>query len=786
MPEYPVIPGYRVERELGSGGMATVYLAVQEKLNREVAVKVLSPVLVADKQFAARFIQEAEIAAGMHQANIIPIFDIGQSGPHVYLVMEYLEASLKDRLKIGPMDAAEALAVLRQMAGALAYAHGEGYVHRDIKPENIMFRKDGTAMLVDFGIARAVGAATRLTKTGMSIGTPHYMSPEQARGLDLDGRSDLYALGIVFHEMLTGRVPYDAQDSVAIIFKHIQDPIPRLPMALAWCQPLLDGLMAKDRETRIPSGKRLIEMINGLEELGARASRDSGSELLRKTPRPARTTAPGVPVMKPPSRGRGKSDQVDPGKPALPAGIKVKVQSSSREDKPRRSPLLPTLGAALVVCIGILAFLLTREKNPDRSNAVSRETTSSGRTVDRATSGGAPSSHETVPTLSEVQRKKDEEFAGHLTEARRVLDRSDAEEAGRKIALAETIKAGAPEVESEQRLIADAAAVKKADESRREQARVTAEQTRKDDEAFKEASAVGTAEAMRGYLTIVASGRHRTEAVAAISELEVTEKQALEARQDDEAFATARALGKTAAYEGYLNEYPAGKHAAEAAREIARIPKIEMVLIEPGTFIMGSKKGGPDEKPPHEVVISKGFWLGKYEVSQGQWRAVMEDNPSYFKKGDDYPVEFVSWEDCQRFIKELNRRSGETYRLPTEAEWEYTCRAGSQEERYGDVDEIAWYDGNSGGSTHAVGGKKSNVLGLHDMLGNVWEWCTDWYGGYSADAIYDPGGPYSGSYRVVRGGSCRNDAQNARASLRRLDGPSFRYGSLGFRLARTK
>ncbi|MBN2198776.1 MAG: serine/threonine protein kinase, partial [Candidatus Aminicenantes bacterium] len=168
MTDFPLIPGYRIEREVGAGGMATVYLAVQERLNRRVAVKVLSPVLLADKQFIQRFLKEAETAANLHHSNIVPIHDVGRAGDHNYIVMEYLEESLKERIKQGPLSPEAALDIVLQVGRGLDYAHAEGFVHRDIKPENIMFRRDGTPVLTDFGIARAVDSATKLTKTGMS------------------------------------------------------------------------------------------------------------------------------------------------------------------------------------------------------------------------------------------------------------------------------------------------------------------------------------------------------------------------------------------------------------------------------------------------------------------------------------------------------------------------------------------------------------------------------------------------------------------------------------------
>ena len=182
------------------------------------------------------------------------------------------------------------------------------------------------------------------------------------------------------------------------------------------------------------------------------------------------------------------------------------------------------------------------------------------------------------------------------------------------------------------------------------------------------------------------------------------------------------------------------------------------------------------------------FHIGKHEVTQGLWEEVMGGNPSYNKAGDNYPVEGVSWEDCQGFIERLNNRTGLNFRLPTEAEWEYAARGGKKSEGYkyagsDGLDEVGWYGDNSGKHTHPVGKKKPNELGLHDMSGNVWEWCQDWYGGYEDEAQRDPTGPRFGGYRVLRGGSGWSYAGHCRVSYRCHFVPVFRHDSRGLRLA---
>ena len=214
-----------------------------------------------------------------------------------------------------------------------------------------------------------------------------------------------------------------------------------------------------------------------------------------------------------------------------------------------------------------------------------------------------------------------------------------------------------------------------------------------------------------------------------------------------------------------------------------------MVYVAGGTFIMGgtSEQGSDaydDEKPTHSVTLSS-YYICKYEVTQALWRAVMGSNPSGFK-GDNLPVENVNWDDCQTFINRLNSYTGRNFRLPTEAEWEFAARGGNCSRHYkysgsNNIGDVAWYDGNSN-RTHPVGTKQANELGLYDMSGNVWEWCSDWYGSYSFYSQNDPTGPNSGSYRVLRGGSWSDLARFSRSSIRFYSSPGGRNNDIGLRL----
>lgn len=223
--------------------------------------------------------------------------------------------------------------------------------------------------------------------------------------------------------------------------------------------------------------------------------------------------------------------------------------------------------------------------------------------------------------------------------------------------------------------------------------------------------------------------------------------------------------------------------------DISNSINMEFVVIKPGSFTMGSSQevGDEDEAPEHKVTITKPFYLGKYEVTQEQWEAVMENNPSEFK-GAKQPVDSVSWEECQIFLKKLQDKTGHKFTLPTEAQWEFACRAGTTTPlNFGSseslLSEYAWFQENSGNVTHPVGQKKPNPWGLYDMYGNVQEWCNDWYANpYPKGAVSDPQGPSSGESRVLRGGAWGDDFTMIRSSYRNCNGTEGKNSGIGLRI----
>ena len=259
-----VIKGERCIRPLATSAMSTVYLAESEREGRLVCLKVLRQVPDNTEKGTTfdRFLQEYEIIASLRHPNVVQIYDLGVADDHAYIAMEYFpEGDLRSRIKRG-LQPAEALHVLRQMAEALGAIHDVGVLHRDLKPGNVMLRRDGTIALIDFGLAKQLELDAEITATGEIFGTPYYMSPEQGHGREVDVRSDLYSLGVIFWEMLTGKKPYLAPTPMAVIYKHSHAPIPELPEGLqATYGPVAAGLLAKDPRDRFQTAGEALRAL---------------------------------------------------------------------------------------------------------------------------------------------------------------------------------------------------------------------------------------------------------------------------------------------------------------------------------------------------------------------------------------------------------------------------------------------------------------------------------------------------------------------------------------------
>ena len=856
---------YRILALLGRGGMADVYRAEDERLGREVALKAVPPEFARDPERVERFEREVRAAARLNHPNIVTVHEFGQGeGQHFYTMALMPSGDLKARIRAHPegMPPVETGAIAAAIARALDYAHKRGYVHRDVKPENILFWEDGTPQLTDFGIARAMGSGTRMTATGMSIGSPHYMSPEQARGLEVDGRSDLYSLGVVLYEMLTGRLPFDADETLAVALSHLNDPVPELPRELREWQPVVDRLLAKSPEDRYGSAGELVDVL--------------ASDAL---PRP-----PATRVM---PEGRE-------------AGIKTRAGRSGTRlveaAKPRRGTMAALSAAVLALALVGIGYLVLRDGNDrDQLRSNGGGGVAEVRNVPerpeplRPTPPSAPENlfdlarpepvrpQPSRPTPRRPEPRQPKPTPSKQARPKRPQPKPLPVMGGSSLLVVETTPSGAE-------VLVDATPVGKTPLERSDIRSGVREVTlrhphyetvRESGRRFRDGRVVRIQRTLvrgRGALTVTATPREAWVEVegkrlaertpVTLEDLPAGEVQVRLGAPEHRPLAVKVEVpkGGLARLERRLQPIPYGSltlklEPADATvtfpdggrryrpgvrlpegpnRVIVRSPGyrtvtrtidvsgdtrvrialerrqlragtsrvfdgIEFVRIPSGEFRMGSTSRHAyfDEKPVTRVRISRGYWLGKYEVTQRQWESEMGSNPSYFKNcGEDCPVERVSWNDVQAFIRKLNARSGgRRYRLPTEAEWEYAARGGTSSDTYaGDLtkprgkdpvlNRIAWCDENNGGRTHRVGRKAPNAFGLHDMLGNVWEWVGDWHGDYPGGTVTDPVGPASGSSRVYRGGSWLIIAGYCRSAIRSRYSPGYRNIGQGFRLLR--
>src|SRR3989475_230406 len=316
---------YEILDELGRGGMAIVFKAREKQLERDVAIKVLPFSLAFDKEFVERFQREARTSAKLEHPGIIPIYRVGKSGRVIYFVMKFLRGKpLASVLAArGSLPPAEIRQILVQVARALAYAHKGGIVHRDIKPDNIMFDEHGQAVVTDFGIAKAATGG-KLTGTGMSIGTPHYMSPEQARAQQLDGRSDLYSLGVVAFQCLVGHVPFDGEDSFAIGYKHIMEELPTPALETPDNRSLFEvtkRMMAKSPDDRFQTSDDLVQALEAGGGFAAVGLASAATKAIPSLAGARLAGAPTTPLPRVPGKAPPVSPDAEPPRPALTARL---------------------------------------------------------------------------------------------------------------------------------------------------------------------------------------------------------------------------------------------------------------------------------------------------------------------------------------------------------------------------------------------------------------------------------------------------------------------------------
>ena len=384
------IPGYRIVRPIGEGGMASVFLAVQESLDREVALKVMSPVLAANAEFASRFVVEGKITAKLQHPNLVTVYDIGSHAGVYYLAAEYIPGgTLKEKLAEGGLSVAQILDIATDIAQGLDFAHAKGFVHRDVKPGNVLFRADGRVVLADFGIAKAMDGSNSSTVAGASIGTPDYMSPEQARGEPVDGRSDLYSLGTVLYELLVGTPPYQAGDPFTVALMHVTHPVPELPEPFRWLQPLVTGLMAKRADQRYKTGAAFVDALH---------------QLLATAPQ-------GAVLQETNTRKPGSGSRIASG-----AATQQRTRISARQHKSRPAWVVPVAGLLLLFVAGTAGWWLLSPETEAPAEVASSPTPGDG------TSIPPPAAQEPVPAGFQLPQPVD---APDQDELERLLNAGD-------------------------------------------------------------------------------------------------------------------------------------------------------------------------------------------------------------------------------------------------------------------------------------------------------------------------------------------------------------------------
>ena len=682
---------YRLIKEVGRGSFGEVWQVRDEQLDLEVALKVY---IALDERGLEEFKGEYKNTYALNHPNLLHATYFGVDEKRPYLVMPYCPASAVGLL--GGIDEGTAWRFLRDVAGGLAYLHGQDILHRDIKPDNILRNEAGDFVITDFGISLRMRStlrrnSTRQMQQGEMSGTIGYMGPELfGKKAEAVKATDIWALGASLYELLSGELPFMGQGGVMQL--HGAE-IPEIPERYGKeLQEVLEACLSRECWDR-PTAEQLRDYAE---------AKLQGRKPVKTWGEPS-----GSAKAKDGTTGKPEEGKVEP--PVTPK-VEVAAETARQGRGKGRRNRTGVLVAVVLVVIAVLTSVAVFVQQSNRREKAERE-----RLIAMAERARQDS---IADAQAEMQRQ-----------AREAEERRQAEEARQKAA--QERERQAAEAKAEQERLAQL------ERERQEQERQCQEEARKQREA---------------------------EAVRQKAEQE-RQRQVAEARRKATSNRTIR-VGDVS---------------------------FEMVYVQGGTFRMGATAeqgidASRDEKV-HSVTLSD-FHIGKYEVTQGLWKEVMGENPSYNKAGDNYPVERVSWEDCQRFIERLNNRIGLKFRLPTEAEWEYAARGGRKSRGYKysgttyDLESVAWYNGNSGNETHPVGQKQANELGLYDMSGNVWEWCRDWYGygSYGSSAQTDPTGPQSGAFRVLRGGSYNLDVGFCRVSCRHGHDPGYRNGNYGLRL----
>ncbi len=791
------IPGYKILRRINQGGMSTVYLAIQLSVGREVALKVMSPALNADPVFSERFQREANIVGQLSHPNIIAIYDIGRYRNLNYIAMDYLpNGSVHEKIDEG-IEIDAALRIMIEMATALECAHNKGYIHRDMKPENILFRADGTAVLTDFGVAKTLSGASKMTNSGTVVGTPYYMSPEQARGVAIDGRSDLYSLGVVFYEILVGEPPYKADEAVAIAIKHLTAPLPQLPPQYSLFQPILNRLMNKEADQRFQRGSELITAIEQIKHtLSGASPRESH---LRETTSIQSNSLFKALLL------------------SLYAAFINNIKRYTRRllPKPKSTKENTQVNDKISTEIFNLSDTVGNERRTILSTSIQqaveyqisgKKITSSLRRIITAVIlfsliWGAlgmaiarlePSQQNTLP--------------------RELVDASSATDEAIRFVL------------SEEDMAAAIALIMPKATDLLDKGRASSKQQYQNI-SHKLSEKFGSQTSKVNVTTPSISEPNNTEKVSIGFALRVTAKPEL---------ARIRLLNSSATYASHRKLAP-GRYQLEISKpgyktktqwveimdrdidlnislyksvvpgEVFQTPLKngllgpKMVIVPAGSFMFGND-AMTDNLSSKIISIDNPFAAGQYEVTYGQYsqfsRATNRAIPKTENWGEtDIPMVNIAWQDAVDYTQWLSRESGKTYRLLSESEWEYVARAGVKKDYW-------WGEKSSSGRANCrrgcassfsnmfktnlapVGSFKANAFKLYDTAGNAAEWTYDCFRPTLKDH-HRNGKPVTGSceLKAIRGGSMMSAIGELASHYRSSKSANEGYDYVGFRVA---
>ncbi|MEQ8786442.1 MAG: bifunctional serine/threonine-protein kinase/formylglycine-generating enzyme family protein [Pirellulaceae bacterium] len=787
------IRDYKLLAKLGEGGMGAVYKALHTRLNKVVALKLLPPDKTRDAAALARFEREMQAVGRLQHPNIVAAHDAGEADGQHFLVMELVDGEDLSQIvkRHGPLDVADACEVVRQAAVGLQEAHEHGMVHRDIKPSNLMLavrrrKKKTTAAvkILDMGLAllderHADGG--ELTSTGQLMGTIDYMAPEQAADThNVDIRADIYALGATLYKLLTGVAPladkkYDSAVKKIIALVNEQPPSigekrPDLPAELI---ALVDALMAKQPDDRPAAPEDVAEALapfcagRHLAALAPERPGDAAADERVATVSLSAASVETAPTFLDSQAPTPHERTID-----APLGKPAKQPSSGRRRPPRKRLLIAAAAGAFFLLAAACGVLVLLVQTPDGGTL---RIEIADPDIEVSIKGGE--------VLLQGVGKKDITF----TPGKHVLH----------------VKRGDFEFDT------------------------TSLQLKKNETIIVKVEwlAGGTLRATRDGKVIGMDSQPSatTAAPEDIPPIAVAPFSAEEAKRHQQAWADflGRPVESTNSIGMKFTVIPPGDFMMGSSDE--EIQKLIEEAKEQSEFFKVYSEWIPNEGPQHRVTLTKPFAMGVFEVTRGQFRQFVDAtgykteaekdgkggygyrsgkwmrSPEFLwnttlgfdtEQTDDNPVVNVSWNDAVAFCKWLSQKEGVTYRLPTEAEWEFACRAGNPGRFcFGDdeqeLEKYAWHNSLAGRNLMPVGFKSANAFGLFDMHGNVFEWCSDWLGPYPSRAVVDPQGIGDGTARRVwRGGAFFVSPMFARSAYRTGYPATFRDNNYGFRIVR--